>query len=545
MSLGRNDDAWPATWHDHEVAEAEQGEGAMPERHGCVSAMVDLSAVVESQREFIAERWLSRLGEAAPDQSLSRTEALDSLIEVLGELGKRLRAAGQDARQRPCLRGAELAREHGEQRFRLGFSDEAIVVEYQILREEILRTAVEAGIEPRLEFVLALSGFVDMMVANAIHAHTACRERTQHEFVAEHVRQSERKLSQLFSMMPFYAALARGPRHEIELLTEPLKALWGGRDAVGVPHHEAYPELGTEHFEIWDRVYASGEPFRANKIKAEVQVKEGQTEVRFFDLTLMPRRDAEAGIEGVAAFAFDVTDQVVKEDALRRASQHEQQLLGIVSHDLRNPLGAIAVGTQALLRRSDLPDTAVRTLLRVQSSAERAVRLVRDLLDFTQARLGEGIQARRQKMDMHEVAGRVVEELQMAHPQRQIDVRARGQARGCWDPDRMEQIIGNLLSNALKYSPQETPISVCITGHEEDVVITVHNWGPPIPERVRGRLFEPLERGEEAGDVGRSIGLGLFIVKHLVEAHGGHVEVESEAGTGTTFRVHLSKAEKP
>ncbi len=341
-------------------------------------------------------------------------------------------------------------------------------------------------------------------------------------------------------MMPFYAALARGPDHVLELVTEPLKALWGGRDPVGRAHEEAYPELGKEHYEAWDRVYQTGEPFFAQAIEAVVD--QGHSiEKKYFDLSLLPRFAADGKVEGVAVFALDVTDRRTREAKLQRRSAMEERLVGIVSHDLRTPLSAVLFGVQTLLRRSDVPDDSVRTLLRMQSSAERAVRMVRDLLDFTQARLGGGIQVRRELCNLQDVCVRVVEELRMSHPDRNIDLHPQGEANASWDPDRMTQVFGNLISNALKYSPAKTPITVTTRGHPDSVMIEVHNQGVPIRAEFHARLFEPLEQAGVAPGQARSIGLGLYIVKHIVEAHGGSIEFSSTEAAGTSFRVQLPK----
>jgi signal transduction histidine kinase len=135
----------------------------------------------------------------------------------------------------------------------------------------------------------------------------------------------------------------------------------------------------------------------------------------------------------------------------------------------------------------------------------------------------------------------MVDEVQLVHPQRRIDVVAQGDGRGEWDPDRLAQVLTNLLSNALSYSPPDTPVTVRTRGTESELVLEVHNRGAPIPAEQLPLLFEPLARGASQQDrMGRSIGLGLFIVRHIVEAHGGSITVRSEE-EGTTFTVHLPR----
>ena len=230
-------------------------------------------------------------------------------------------------------------------------------------------------------------------------------------------------------------------------------------------------------------------------------------------------------------------------EQLRQRADFEQQLIGIVSHDLRNPVSAILLGAAGLLRGDDLSERQTKTVVRIQSSAERASRMIRDLLDFTQARLGGGIRIERRKADLHQLVQGVLDEVEATHARREVRVRRDGDGRGQWDPDRLAQVVQNLVTNALKYSPEGTPVRVETHGEDGGVTLSVHNQGVPIPPEQFARLFEPLHRATGNLDkVGRSVGLGLYIVKHLVDAHGGTVDVRSTAEEGTTFTVRLPRA---
>jgi PAS domain S-box-containing protein len=248
-------------------------------------------------------------------------------------------------------------------------------------------------------------------------------------------------------------------------------------------------------------------------------------------------------ITGAVLVVHDLTERKrAATDATHRA-EFEQQLIGIVSHDLRNPITAILMSAQALMRREDIDPLILKSLARIASSGERASRLIRDLLDFTQARLGAGIPIQRCPLDLHELIRQVVEEVQQAHPHRDLLFEASGDGRGEWDPDRLHQIATNLAVNALAYSPSESVVRVRTWAEDSLVMLEVHNTGKPIPEGMLPMLFGPFRRGQEMKhSPAGNIGLGLFIVDQLVRAHGGTIDVSSTEDEGTTFRVRLPRA---
>jgi PAS domain S-box-containing protein len=238
--------------------------------------------------------------------------------------------------------------------------------------------------------------------------------------------------------------------------------------------------------------------------------------------------------------ARDVTARKEAEAELKLRASFEQQLIGIVSHDLRTPLHAILLSAGVLAAVPELGDRARRSVSRIQSSGERAARMVKELLDFTQARLGGGLPVNVRPADLHELTRRVVEDVRTVYPDRTIELRQQGDGSGHWDEDRLAQMVQNLLTNALKYSPPRTKVEVTTSRGEAEATLCVHNLGPPIPQDFLPRIFEPLQRGsDEIDKSGRSIGLGLYIVKAIAEAHDATVEVESDAKSGTRFTVRL------
>ena len=227
---------------------------------------------------------------------------------------------------------------------------------------------------------------------------------------------------------------------------------------------------------------------------------------------------------------------------LKKREEFEKQLIGIVSHDLRNPLNAVLMAAEVLLRRDEMGERTSQSVVRIKTSAERAARMIRDLLDFTQARLSGRIPVEPRPTDLQELARHVIDEMAFAYPERRIEFSHEGNGSGEWDADRLTQLLTNLLQNALKYSPTDTPVRLRLAGDDSGISMAIHNEGKAIPADRLPHLFEPLQRATVQVEAGsRSIGLGLYIVKHIADAHGGTVTVSSTDQGGTTFTLRLPR----
>jgi sigma-B regulation protein RsbU (phosphoserine phosphatase) len=220
----------------------------------------------------------------------------------------------------------------------------------------------------------------------------------------------------------------------------------------------------------------------------------------------------------------------------RDHAQAAEQMIGIVSHDLRNPLASIALGL-SLLSGQNLPETHQRTLQRIARAAERANGLIADLLDFTQARLGSGLAVDLQPCDLERVIAQAVEEIGALYVGRELVHVHRGEQTCLADANRLAQLLGNLISNAMAYGLPDEPVCVVSVIEDGQCSVAVHNQGPPIPPALQARIFEPMSRGTDSPGNARSVGLGLFIVRGIVAAHGGEISlVSNEAGTTFTAK---------
>jgi signal transduction histidine kinase len=231
---------------------------------------------------------------------------------------------------------------------------------------------------------------------------------------------------------------------------------------------------------------------------------------------------------------------------LAQALAFRDQMMGILGHDLRNPLSAVRALASLLLERRDLPGSVRENVAEIGRAGQRMLEMIGTLLDFTSTRLEGGLPVAPVPADLHEVCRGVVGELQAAEPERTIELDLEGDGRGTWDPARLAQVVSNLVGNALQHGSRHAPVRVSVGGDEENAVLEVRNEGPAISPELLQVMFEPFSRGssQRDGSRGRGLGLGLYIVSEIVSAHGGTVAVRSSAARGTTFTVRLPRARR-
>jgi signal transduction histidine kinase len=231
-------------------------------------------------------------------------------------------------------------------------------------------------------------------------------------------------------------------------------------------------------------------------------------------------------------------EAAVRAETERIALRFQEQLIGIVSHDLRTPLGAMAMGI-GMLRDAPIDHTASdRVLVRIDNSARRMTAIVEQLLDVTRARIGQPIPLARAPVDLLAVANDALDELRSTSPNASLELVGEP-VHGAWDRDRLGQVISNLVSNAIYYGRPGAPIVVAVSRTDDTASVTVRNElaAAPIPTEQLSTLFDPFKRGESRKHT-HGLGLGLYIVAEIVKAHGGAVGAISDA-RGTAFRVAL------
>ncbi|WP_434386560.1 ATP-binding protein [Melittangium boletus] len=230
-----------------------------------------------------------------------------------------------------------------------------------------------------------------------------------------------------------------------------------------------------------------------------------------------------------------------REEAARQTAVFREQFLGILGHDLRNPLQAITGNAALLLRFGGLSEPQRRALQRITDSSERMARMINDLLDFTRTRLGGGYALERTRTDLYEVLRLVVEELEVAHPTRRFELSVDGDGWGEWDAGRIAQAASNLVGNAVQYSPPDSPVRVAARDEGARLRVEVRNGGAPIPPERLPHIFDPFVRGTDTTRARTGLGLGLYITHEILKAHEGTLQVRSSAAEGTCFWFFLPR----
>jgi signal transduction histidine kinase len=212
-------------------------------------------------------------------------------------------------------------------------------------------------------------------------------------------------------------------------------------------------------------------------------------------------------------------------------------ILGVIGHDLRSPITAICASAELLMRSEQSPDR-LAALHRIDGSARRMDRMVRSLVDYARTYFGGGMPIVVAKERMAHIVKRVIDEVRAAHHGRAIVLEVSGDTSGVWDGDRVAQAISNLVLNAVEHALGEVRVSVTEGGDE--VVVTVQNDGS-FPERLRTSLYAPFKKGDQRS---RGLGLGLFIVREVLTAHGGRITLEGDAAR-TRFVTRWPRQSSP
>jgi PAS domain S-box-containing protein len=344
---------------------------------------------------------------------------------------------------------------------------------------------------------------------------------------------SERQFRELVENLPELAWTAR-PEGVIDFYNRRWYEYTGTTPAQMLRdgwQHFLDPALHDEVIGRWQRSISTGEPF-----EMEFPLRGADGAFRWFLTRVKPLHNPAGHIVRWFGSSTDIDDR-------RRVDDFREIFLGILGHDLRNPLHAILTTAQVLTRRPESWADAKQLGERIIRSGVRMQHMIEQLLDLTRARLTAGIAVTLSShpVDVAELVSRISDEARSAHPHCTIEINKEGNCFAQIDSGRFEQVVSNLLTNALTHGDHSIPIKVFLSGRANTVTLTVSNHGKPIDPAFLPLIFSPFARSETSGSSAAGLGLGLYISERIIHAHGGTLSVQSSQELGTRFEVVLPR----
>ena len=308
----------------------------------------------------------------------------------------------------------------------------------------------------------------------------------------------------------------------------------GKSDGSGPLHHTAAEVHAAvrlaDGFDI-DQMVSEYRALRASVIKQWVASHKTLASTDVDDLTRFNEAIDQAVAESVAHYTKTIDDS-------------RNVFLGILGHDLRNPIGAASMAAQRIERWGTTDPKQAKVVSELVRTTERATRILNDLLDLTRSSFGTDMPIAKAKTDMVKLGQMIADEFLSINENQLIKLEHEGDPVGFWDQVRMGQVLSNLVGNAVHYSDPSSPVTVTISGNDPDTVtLSVHNFGPTISPENQKAIFHSGMRGQVNDPSAHThLGLGLYITQLIVEAHNGKIAVTSDDKKGTTFTVELPRA---
>jgi two-component system CheB/CheR fusion protein len=369
------------------------------------------------------------------------------------------------------------------------------------------------------------------------------------EVTTAHVGADESRafLERVLDEMPALICILEGPQHicrylnpfALQLLTHE------GIEPAGQPIERMLPGLREQGLvAVLDAVFEEGQPVALPETYYLYEGAQGERTETWWDFVAAPWRTVSGAVAGVLVLGPDVTERVRQRAERDRLDQQREEFLSIATHELRTPLtslkGRVQFARHQLERHGSVEPT---NLERMERAVERMEMLVNDLVDMVRLEAGKLV-LRRERVELGQLCRAIIEEL-AAVSGRQID--AQLPTDPIWveaDVTRLGQVLSNLLTNAIRYSPADQPITVLLAADAAQARVTVRDRGPGIPPDVLQHLFERFYRAPEAerqpgGEEG--LGLGLYIAHEIVQRHGGRLWSESMLGQGAAFTFTLPR----
>ncbi len=410
--------------------------------------------------------------------------------------------------------------------------------EWRIRRQDGSEVAVMGSAVPLLTTIGELMG-----------AAQTVRDVTEQRALQRELEHERSRLREVLMQAPAAITVTEGPEHVVMMQNEAARALLGGRDIVGMRSRDIFPSIEEQGFiALQDTVYRTGEPFigREMPVRLDETGQSGRSPVSYFNFVYHPLRDIGGAVYGILTHAVDVTDQVLARrtieekaeelgrlsDELARSNKELDQFAYVASHDLKAPLRGIANLTQWL--EEDLGDRVTgesrEHMALLKGRVHRMDALIDGILAYSRA---GRVRATTAAVDVGALLGETIE-LLAPRPHAAITVVSPMPVI-VTERVPLQQVFMNLLGNALKYAGRDdAQVSVSAEREGERIRFAVHDNGPGIAPQFQDKIWQIFQTLAPRDKV-EGTGIGLSVVKKLVESRGGRAGVDSAPGQGSTF----------
>lgn len=374
------------------------------------------------------------------------------------------------------------------------------------------------------------------------------REQEDRELLARN-QVTIAELRRLLELAPSEICVLRGPTHVCELANAAFRKFAGNREIIGLTMREAFPDVaGQGFFRLLDQVYSSGQPFVGREMRMVLRHGPDNTpEEHYLDFVYQPIRDASGRVSGILLHGNDVTSHVRAKQALREADRRKNEFLATLAHELRNPLAPIRNATRLAKMPTATPAHTKWSLDVIERQVEHMARLLDDLLEASRISRGT-FELRKERIELTSALFSAIETAQPLIEARRHILSVDTPPEPVWldaDPVRLAQVFSNLLHNAAKYTDPGGQIHIKAQREGKWICVCVRDTGIGISPEMLPRVFEMFSQAGSAIDRAQGgLGIGLALVKGLVDMHGGNVEVRSEGvNKGSEFIVRLPVVE--
>lgn len=387
-----------------------------------------------------------------------------------------------------------------------------------------------------------------------------CVETTQQVQAKRQVEQAfgqaenaRKELYEFFMQAPAPLVILLGPNHRYELVNPLYEKLIGGRQVIGKTVYEIFNEQEVGHFvELLDKVYYENKAYIGKEMFLEIPDENGELKQQYLNVVYHPFRNMDGTVKGILAFHHIVTDEVMARKKIEKLAEElkstvlaRDEFMSIASHELKTPLTSLKLQTQILKRlveKNDLnEEKAMAFIHQTDKQVNRLSRLIDDMLDISRIRTGK-LTIVKEEVHFCSIVRDVLKRMESQFTAAKYEVPEFHDCHddlGEWDIARIEQVIMNLLTNAIRYGNGKT---ICLKtySNSESVQLDVIDNGIGITSEDQQNIFNRFTQVKKDGALG-GLGLGLFLSHQIIEAHQGTISVESKPGEGSTFSIKLPK----